>query len=137
MIIADDKDRYLNYWKNLLDTEVFDITYGYNNQEILDKFDGDPKAFDVLLSDISMHVEGEKGFWGNMSGEFAGVILARKLRKLGFEGDIALASTGIDDFIGQVLCHLIMGFFGVDWLIPKRTLVKEDPKFIRRRLFWR
>ena len=136
VIIADDKDRYLEQWRAVLDSELFDITYGYNLSEILDAFNGNPQAFDALISDISMHVENEKGFSDNMKGEFAGVRLSMQLRKLGFKGDIALVSTGIDDFIGQILCHLIMGFFGVDWLVPKRTLVKHNPVFIRRHLFW-
>ncbi|MCD4656352.1 MAG: hypothetical protein K8S87_02295 [Planctomycetes bacterium] len=137
VIIADDKDRYLNHWRAVLDSDIFELKFGYNANEILDAFDGDASAFDVLISDISMHTEDEKGILGNMQGEFAGVSLSMKLRKMGFTGDIALVSTGIDDFIGQILCHFIMGFFGVDWLVPKRTLVKGNPVFLRRRLFWK
>lgn len=136
LIIADDKQRYLDYWYKVVDPEVFEITVGYNAVEILEKFNGNPDAYDVLFSDISMHLDDEKGFLGNMKGEFAGVGLAKSLRKIGFKGDIALASTGIDDFIGQILSHLIMCFFGVDWLVPKRTLVKGNPQFIRSHLFW-
>ena len=136
IIIADDKDRYLNHWRAVLDTDFYELTFGYDANEILDAFEGNPNAFDVLISDISMHTKDEKGIMGNMRGEFAGVGLSMKLRKMGFTGDIVLVSTGIDDFIGQILCHFIMGFFGVDWLVPKRTLVKHNPKFLRRRLFW-
>ena len=136
LIIADDKQRYLDYWYEVIDPDVFDITVGYNSVEILEKFNGNPEAYDALITDISMHLENEKGLMGNMKGEFAGISLAKELRKIGFKGDIALASTGIDDFIGQILSHLIMGFFGVDWLIPKRTLVKGNPQFIRSHLFW-
>ena len=135
LLLVDDQQRYIDKWLELLDVEDYEITVVSFLHEAIQVMMEKSADFDLVISDISMHLEDEKGVIERLRGELAGIILAWKLRKLGFKKEIVLVSTGIDDFMGFIICKLVCRYFGANWIVPKRTLNKGNPIFCRSYLF--
>jgi len=133
LLLVDDQEIYIAKWREILDARIFQIEVARSADEALAFFASEQaiSEIDLVISDISMHKTSEKGALQKLGGELAGMLLARKLRKLGYKNEIVLVSTGIDDFMGFVLCKLFLRFIGANWLVPKRTLLTNSPVFYR------
>ncbi len=69
-----------------------------------------------------------------MEHQLAGFELIYYLFRNKYAGTVVMASTGFDVYLGMFFSKLIMGIFGVHYLIPKATVVKGDFAFYPARL---
>lgn len=126
LLIVDDNDKYAKLIHEHFTSE------GYTCQRVENAAAGIEAVkqhgldyFTVVVTDITME------------SQTAGFKLIKYLRKNHFPGTLVVASTGFDVYPGMVLAKMLMGDMGVDFLIPKTTVIKQDFHFYEPRLYAR
>ncbi len=124
LLIVDDNDKYAR----LLDSHFSGL--GYVSERAVDAaegfrmFESHPRDYyRVLVTDITMETQ------------LAGVHMLGRFKRAGFPGTVVVASTGFDAPGGMPLSRLLLRFYGVHFLIPKTTVLKEAPLFYPIELF--
>ena len=62
-----------------------------------------------------------------METQVSGILLVRKIRKMGFTGCIIIYSTGFNFPIVLMLSRIFFWIMGADGLIPKNSLIDDKP----------
>ncbi len=126
LLLVDDNDKYAALLR-----EHF-APLGYEIRHVVNAAEGrkalEEKGMDyyqVVVTDITMETQ------------LAGLSLVRWMHKQGFGGTVVIASTGFDVSAGMFLGKLLLGSYGVHYLIPKTTVLKKDFDFHPARLFSR
>lgn len=124
LLIVDDNDRYA-----ALIREHYE-PLGYSCDRVGTAAEGIQRVKDAGLSHYSVIVTDI-----TMESQMAGFKLIRYLKKEQFPGTLVVASTGFDVKPGMILARMIMGNMGVDFLIPKSTVLKKAFQFFEPRLY--
>lgn len=126
LLIVDDNDKYAAL------IEEYFSAHGYNADRAYTATEGIEMVksagldhYELIVTDITME------------GQLAGVRLISYLHKNKYHGKVIVASTGFDIFPGMLISKLYFGAKGVDFLIPKTTVLKKDFDFVPPRLFSR
>ena len=118
LLIVDDNDKYARildeYYAKLgysIDRAV-DGASGY--QAVKDK---GLEYYHVIVTDITMETQ------------MAGITMLKKLYKDGDRGTVVVASTGFDVPLAKPLTRMFFGGMGIDYLVPKTTVISGDLEF--------
>ncbi|MCR9144148.1 MAG: response regulator [bacterium] len=124
LLIVDDNDKYAR----LLEEHFAPM--GYTCVRAVTGLDGDEKLaahpplhFDVIVTDITMESQA------------AGIFMLGRIKPSQFNGTLVVASTGFDVFGVMPLSRLFFRRYGVHYLVPKTTVIKEEPLFYPMALF--
>jgi len=118
LLLVDDNDKYAKLLTDYFKPLGYEIDLAVNASEGLAKFSEHPKEYyDVIVTDITME------------SQLAGVFMIKKIHKLGFPGTSVIASTGFDVPGGMFFSRLILRSYGVDYIVPKTTVIKKSPLF--------
>jgi len=124
LLLVDDNDKYASILREhfeKLEYTIFRAKSGIEAFEILNK--NGIEYFNVILTDITMETR------------LAGLSFLSKVKKMNYSGTIAVASTGLDFRFLVFLSRLCLGIYGVDYLIPKTTVIDRNFKFIPVSIF--
>ncbi len=116
LLIVDDNQKYKQLIEQLYLNKNYQIDWVKSAQEgknIL-KEKG-IQYYHAIVTDITME------------NQTSGLFFAIKLRKQGYNGEITIASTGFDFPIVLAMARRVLGWFGIDFLIPKVSLKKGKP----------
>ncbi|MBW7858794.1 MAG: response regulator transcription factor [Leptonema sp. (in: Bacteria)] len=124
LLLVDDNDRYAaildEYFTNL----------GYSSDRARDGQEGYQLFIDkgkdyypVIVTDITME------------SQMAGIHMLRKIHNDDYQGTVVVASTGFDFPGATTLTRLVLSGIGIDFLIPKTSVLKKDPIFYSMQLF--
>jgi hypothetical protein len=61
--------------------------------------------------------------------------MLKKIHKDGYRGTVVVASTGFDFPGATTLSRIMLSGIGIDYLIPKTSVLKKDPLFLGMKLF--
>lgn len=124
LLLVDDNDRYARL------LEAYFAPLGYNIVRAVTGADGDEKLnshppffFDVIVTDITME------------SQLAGIFMLGRIKSTQFNGTLVVASTGFDVFGVMPLSRLFFRAYGVHYLVPKTTVLKEETLFYPMALF--
>jgi len=118
LLIVDDNDKYAVILEEYFKKFGYNTDRAVNAAEGLDKFESNPQDYyDLIVTDITME------------SQLAGVWMIRTIHKMGYSGKLIVASTGFDVPGGLFLSKLVFRKYGVEYLIPKTTLLKKRPLF--------
>jgi hypothetical protein len=118
LLLVDDRVKYANLIAD------FFSGYGYLIDRAVSAKEGigmlNEKGLNyyrVIVTDITMEHQ------------LAGFELIYFLFRRRYAGTVVMASTGFDVFLGMFFSKLLMGIFGVHYLVPKTTVIKRDFAF--------
>jgi len=116
VLIVDDNDRYATNLKVYLDRLKIESVRAISAKEGFDFFLREP--FTAVITDITME------------SQISGLILVRKIFKLGYKGKLIIATTGFDVFgVMSLGKYLLPIYGGVGWMIPKVPLKRGEVLF--------
>lgn len=124
LLLVDDNDRYAaildEYFQGL----------GYTSERACGGAEGyrlfqerGKGHYAVIVTDITME------------SQMAGIHMLKKIHKDGYRGTVVVASTGFDFPGATTLSRIMLSGIGIDYLIPKTSLLKKDPLFLGMKLF--
>ena len=118
LLLVDDNDKYARLLSEYFTPLGYEIERAVNASEGLELFSkNEKKHFDVIVTDITME------------SQLAGIFMIRKIHKMGFAGISVIASTGFDVPMGMFFSRLFLRPYGVDYLVPKTSVIKKTPLF--------
>jgi len=124
LLLVDDNDKYARLLTAHFEPLGYEIERAYTAEEGWRIYqERDPEHFAVLVTDITME------------SQLAGVGMIRKIKRAGFPGTIVVANTGFDVPGGMAFSRLFFTPYGVHYLVPKTTVLKEAPLFYPIRFF--
>lgn len=124
LLLVDDNDKYARLLTAFFEPLGYEIERAYTAEDGWQKFQAHELGhFAVLVTDITME------------SQLAGVGMIRKIKRAGFPGTMVVASTGFDVPGGMAFSRLFFTPYGVHYLIPKTTVLKEAPLFYPIRFF--
>ncbi|MBD3166295.1 response regulator [bacterium] len=111
VLIVDDNDRYARALGDQMTAGGAAVERALNAADGIKRLQNDAARFDGIITDISMETQ------------ISGLRILRRARKLGFKGEIAVATTGLDTPLGYLFNRLFLGvLMRADYLIPKRPI---------------
>jgi FixJ family two-component response regulator len=126
LLLVDDRHRYTRIITDFFHRIGYTVDCAVTAREgILMLGQKGVDHYEVVVTDITMEHQ------------LAGLSVIRYLYRNKFSGTVVMASTGFDVFFGMFFSKLFMGIFGVHYLVPKTTILKEDFAFYPARLFSR
>ena len=118
LLLVDDNDKYAALLSEYFSPMGYEIDRAYNAEEGLSLFSKNSSDhYDVIVTDITME------------SQLAGIYMIKKIHRLGFRGISVIASTGFDVPFGMFFSRLFLRSYGVDYLVPKTTVIKKAPLF--------
>ena len=124
LLIVDDNDKYAR----ILDDYYREL--GYSIDRALDGEGGynavkekGLEHYQVIVTDITMETQ------------MAGITMLKRLYKDGFRGMVVVASTGFDVPLARPLTRLFLSGIGIDYLVPKTTVLSGKLEFFPMALF--
>lgn len=124
LLIVDDNDKY---------ARILDEYYqklGYSVDRAVDGEGGyravKEKGLDhyqVIVTDITMETQ------------MAGITMLKRLSREGYRGMVVVASTGFDVPLARPLTRIFLGGIGIDYLVPKTTVLSGQLEFYPMALF--
>ena len=126
LLIVDDNDKYARIlW------EYFE-KLGYSIERALDGKTGYEAVtgrgmdhFQVIVTDITMETQ------------MAGMTMLKRLYKDGYRGIVVVASTGFDVPLARPITRMFFSGIGIDYLVPKTTVLSGKLEFFPMALFSR
>lgn len=119
LLLVDDNAKYKDLLTDLFSPKGYKITWVKNATEARENLRSKGINFyKTIITDITMETQ------------VSGLILAIKLRKKGFRGNIIIASTGFNFRIVLWFSKFVLRFFGINQLIPKNSLKQNKPVII-------
>ena len=124
MLLVDDNDRYAAILDEHFQALGYKSERAYDGAEGYKMFkDRGLDYFPVIVTDITME------------SQMAGIHMLKKIHQDGYKGTIVVASTGFDFPGATGLTRLILSGIGIDYLIPKTSVLKKEPIFLGMKLF--
>ena len=125
LLLVDDNQKYATLLTDYFSKRGYEIDTAVTAGEGLDMFKkSSPDYYSVIVTDITME------------SQLAGLTMLSKIKKIGFSGTIVVASTGFDVPTVIPLSRLLLkSWCGVDFLVRKTTVLKEDPEFWSMKFF--
>ena len=118
LLLVDDNDKYAKLLADYFKIRGFNIDRAVNASEGLAMYNDHGKDYyDVIVTDITME------------SQLAGIFMIKKIHKLGFAGISVIASTGFDVPGGKFFSRLFLRSYGVDYIVPKTTVIRKAPLF--------
>lgn len=124
LLLVDDNDRYAAILNEYFANLGYSIERAVDGQEGFQFFQDKGKDYyPVIVTDITME------------SQMAGIHMLRKIHNAGYNGTVVVASTGFDFPGATTLTRLLLSGIGIDFLIPKTSVLKKDPIFYSMKLF--
>ena len=124
LLLVDDNQKYMDLLKEHFENLGYTIDTAVLAGEGLAKFQEQAvDYYDVIVTDITMETQ------------LAGVTMLKRMYRLGYRGTVVVASTAYDVLGARTLSRLFLKGYGVDYLIPKTTVLKKDLDFWPIRMF--
>lgn len=124
LLLVDDNDRYAGILADHFSPMGYGIERARDGAEGFRLFE--EKGLDyysVVVTDITMETQ------------MAGIQMLKKMHAAGFRGTVVVASTGFDVPGATTLTRLFLAGIGIDYLVPKTTVLKGDLVFLGMKLF--
>jgi CheY-like chemotaxis protein len=120
LLLVDDNDRYAELLAEYFEGYGYTIERARNAREGLELYLNHNKDFyDVIVSDITME------------SQLAGYSMIKKIFRTDYRGTVVFASTGFDVTFGMLISRYLFKKYGVDYLVPKTTVIDRSPVFYR------
>lgn len=120
LLIVDDNKKYKELIVSLYQNQDYSVDWVTSARIAQDKLaEMGINHYQAIVTDITME------------NQTSGLFFAINLRKRGFAGELTIASTGFDFAVVLRLAQLTLGLLGIDYLIPKASLKKGQPKIKR------
>ena len=117
VLIIDDNRKYTSLLRDRLEKAGCTVEHVLSSRKAIEHLNGDdPNHYQIIITDITMETQ------------VSGILLTRKIRKMGFKGCLVIYSTGFNFRIVLWLSILFFKLFGADGLIPKDGLIDGKPK---------
>jgi CheY-like chemotaxis protein len=114
VLLVDDNDRYAKAIGDHLRRRGTVVERVHSAAEGLEALRKRANDFDGVITDITMETQ------------ISGLRILARARRLGFEGLLVTASTGLDSPVGYLINRFILGtLYGCDYLIPKRPIKRR------------
>ena len=127
LLLVDDNDRYARLREEHFAPKGYRIERAETGAEGNEKLDAfAPLHFDVIVTDITMESQA------------AGIYMLGRIRRNQsdrFQGTLVVASTGFDVFGVMPLSRLFFRRYDTHYLVPKTTVIAEEPLFYPMPLF--
>jgi len=115
LLLVDDNEKYAAILTEYFLNYSFQIDRAANAAEGLALYRKNGASYySVIVTDITME------------SQLAGIFMIRKIHEEGFRGTSVIASTGFDFPTGIFFSRLLLKGFGVDYLVPKTTVLKKE-----------
>ena len=120
VLIIDDNKKYTSMIRDRLEKSGCAVEHALSSRSGFDLLSGQqPNHFDIIITDITMETH------------VSGILLVRKIRKMGFTGCLVIYSTGFNYPIVLLLSRIFFRIMGADGLIPKNSLIDGEPFLTR------
>jgi DNA-binding NtrC family response regulator len=114
VLLVDDNDRYAEAITRHLQRRGADVERARSAEEGIKALRERASSFGCVITDITME------------SQLSGLRVLRKARRLGFEGLLVTASTGLDNPVGYLFNRFLLGtLYGCDYVIPKRPIKRR------------
>lgn len=124
LLLVDDNDRYAAILVEYFQGLGYTCERARNGAEGYRLFQERGKGYySVIVTDITME------------SQMAGIHMLKKIHKDGYRGTVVVASTGFDVPGVTTLSRILLSGIGIDYLIPKTSVLKKDPLFLGMKLF--
>lgn len=124
LLLVDDNDRYATILTDYFGGLGYSIERARDGTQGYDMFRAHgPDHYAVIVTDITMETQ------------TAGIAMLKKMHRDGFRGTVVVASTGFDVFGATTLTRIFLSGIGIDYLVPKTTVLKQDLLFLGMKLF--
>ncbi len=124
LLLVDDNDKYAKILSDYFESRGYKIDRAYFGNEALEILKNKGvNYYSVILTDITMETQ------------LAGLKFLKNARKLGFKGKIIIASTGFNYNFSLMLAPVFLTNLGVDYLIPKVSVLNHNIEFYSCKLF--
>lgn len=118
LLLVDDNGSYANLLSEYFEKHGFSITWAKSAKEAIEQYNSaEQSKFCCIVTDITME------------GQISGLLMLRKIRSLGFQGQMIVASTGFDVPMGKFFTRLFFKSTRIDYLIPKKSVLSNQFKF--------
>jgi len=119
LLVVDDNNKYAELLGSHFSALGYEIDRALTGEQGLSMVvEKGVDYYSVIVTDITME------------SQLAGVSMLGKIKKLNYPGTIVVASTGFDVFLGVPFSRLFLSGYGVHYLIPKTTVLKQDIDFL-------
>ncbi len=124
LLIVDDNKKYETILSNFFSQLGYHVETALTGKEGLDKVrERGVDYYSVIVTDITME------------SQLAGIYMLGDIRKMKFAGTVVVASTGFDVPLVVPLSRLFLGRYGVHYLVPKTTVLKNQLEFLPMQFF--
>ncbi len=118
LLLVDDNDRYAAILSEYFGALGYGIDRAVDAAGGLRLFREHPRThYAVIVTDITME------------SQLAGITMLGRMHKEGYPGTVVVASTGFDVRGVIPLSRLILGRYGVDYLVRKTTVLARNLEF--------
>ena len=117
ILIIDDNRRYTSMLRDYFEAAGGTVEHVLSSEagrEYLRK--NNPGDLDIIVTDITMETQ------------ISGILLVRRMRRLGFRGCLLIYSTGFNFTSVLHLSRLFFGLMGADGLLSKASLAGGKPE---------
>lgn len=115
LLIVDDNMKYAKILDKYFQGLGYQVELALTGEEglkcVLEK---GVEYFQVIVADITME------------SQLAGLFMLSRMRRRGYRGTVVLASTGFDVPGVISFSRLFLRGFGINYLVPKTTILKEE-----------
>ncbi len=124
LLLVDDNDRYAAILEEYFQSRGYTIERARDGAEGYKLFrERGRDYYAVIVTDITME------------SQMAGIHMLKKIHRDGYKGTVVVASTGFDFPGATTLSRIMLSGIGIDYLIPKTTVLKKEPLFLGMKLF--
>jgi CheY-like chemotaxis protein len=124
LLLVDDNDRYAKILDEYFQGLGYTSERAYDGKEGYRLFQERGKDYyAVIVTDITMETQ------------MAGIHMLKRMHKDGYRGTVVVASTGFDFPGATTLTRILFSGIGIDYLIPKTSVLRKDPIFLGMKLF--
>lgn len=124
LLLVDDNDKYAKILADYFSSIGYQVDRAHFGNEALEMIKNKGvNYYSLILTDITMETQ------------LAGLKFLKHARKLGFKGKIIIASTGFNYNVSLMLAPVFLMNLGVDYLIPKTSVLNHNIEFYSCKLF--
>jgi len=116
-LIIDDNKKYTRLIREKIEKAGCQVEHVLSSQAGKEHLqDGGANRYEIIITDITMETH------------VSGILLAGKIRRMGFKGCLIIYSTGFNYPIVLWMSKLFFRLLGADGLIPKDGLLSSRPE---------
>jgi len=116
-LVIDDNKKYARLMREKIGRSGCRIEHMLSSQAGIEHLkNGKVNCYEIIITDITMETQ------------VSGILLTRRIRRMGFKGCLIVYSTGFNSPFVLWISRLFFKLLGADGLIPKDGLLNGRPK---------